>query len=268
MWLEDECKLCLIYSRSSDLVKLGRAEELPSLLPRLAEAVKHVSRSEAFADSFRAVARLSGSRDPYGEYKKRLREVGRAVAVAVKRKLEESGWDLRLALRAAAAANIIDSNVLGYRPRKLEAAVWDEPAVEELVDLPPRVYYVIDNEGEAQIDYVVVEALRRNGIEPTLVVRSEPYEIDMTMDDLEAKEAVAAPGNISPIRWIKDGFIVAKGIANAEAYLEWGGDVPALLLFRAKCDVLARRLGVEKNAPLVVTGATLRKLLSARGPPA
>nr|KJR73949.1 MAG: carboxylate--amine ligase [Thermoproteus sp. AZ2] len=260
MWLEDECKLCLIHSRSSDLVKLGKAHALPALLDYLSRAVTMESRSEAFAESFRRVAELAGSDDPYGEYKKRLYEVGRAVAEVVREKLEAASWDLKLALRIAAAANIIDSNVLGYRPRKLESAIWDEPAIEEYVELPRNVYYVIDNEGEAQIDYVVMEALRRNGIEPTPVVRSQPYEIDVVADSL--KGALATPGNISPVKWLSGrGFIIAKGIANAEAYLEWGGDTPALLLFRAKCDVLARRLGVEKNASLIIRGETFKKIL-------
>ncbi|MEL9990414.1 MAG: ARMT1-like domain-containing protein [Thermoproteus sp.] len=260
MWLENECKLCLIHSRTSDLVKLGGVPQLPKLLSYLSQAVGRDSRSEAFAESFKVVAALLESNDPYADYKKRLAEIGREVAAVVERKLEEAKWDLRLALRVAAAANIIDSNVLGYRPRRLEVAVWDEPAIEEHVDLPERLYYVIDNEGEAQIDYVVMEALRRNGITPVPVARSEPYEIDVVADS----NFVSTPGNISPVRWIKEGFILAKGIANAEAYLEWGAGKPALLLFRAKCDVLARRLGVEKNASIIITGDSFRRILGSR----
>lgn len=259
MWLENECKLCLIHSRTSDLVKLGGAPQLPKLLAYLSRAVEKSSRSEAFAESFKFVASLLESKDPYGDYKKQLAEIGRQVAAVVERKLEEVGWDLRTALRIAAAANIIDSSVLGYRPRKLELAIWDEPAIEERVELPDTLYYVIDNEGEAQIDYVVMEALRRNGIKPVPVARSEPYEIDVVADP--AKGFLATPGNISPIRWLGDGFILAKGIANAEAYLEWGVGRPALLLFRAKCDVLARRLGVEKNASIIIKGDSLRRML-------
>ncbi len=259
MWLENECKLCLVHSRTSDLVKLGGTARLSRLLAYLSKAVEKNSRSEAFAESFKFVASLLESEDPYSDYKKQLAEIGGQVAAIVERRLEESGWDLRTALRIAAAANIIDSNVLGYRPRKLELAIWDEPAIEERVELPETLYYVLDNEGEAQIDYVVMEALRRNGIRPVPVARSEPYEIDVVADP--AKGIVATPGNISPIRWLGDKFILAKGIANAEAYLEWGAGRPALLLFRAKCDVLARRLGVEKNASVIIKGDSLRRML-------
>jgi len=259
MWLEDECKLCLVHSRTSDIVRLGGAALLPKILIYLSQALEKRSRSEAFAESFKAVASMLESPDPYGDYKKKLAEIGREVAAIVERRLEEAGWDLRLAMRIAAAANIIDSNVLGYRPRKLESAIWDEPAIEERVELPERLYYVIDNEGEAQIDYVVMEALRRNGITPVPVARSEPYEIDVIADS--RRGFLATPGNISPIRWIEEGFVLAKGIANAEAYLEWGAGKPALLLFRAKCDVLSRRLGVEKNASIIISGESLRRLL-------
>ncbi|CCC82703.1 ARMT1-like domain-containing protein [Thermoproteus tenax] len=262
MWLENECKLCLIQSRTSDLIKLGGVHNLPKLLSYLSEAIQKGSRSEAFAESFREVARLLSSQDPYAEYKKRLVEIGREVASIVERKLEASGWDLKMALRIAAAANIIDSNVLGYKPKKLELAIWDEPAIEEIPErIPERVLYVLDNEGEAQIDYVVIQALERNGISVTSVVRSEPYEIDTMGDSLPLGSQLRTPGNISPIRWLEGGFLIAKGIANAEAYLEWGLGKPALLLFRAKCDVLARRLGVEKNAPIIVGGVTFRRLI-------
>ncbi|MEM1902825.1 MAG: ARMT1-like domain-containing protein [Pyrobaculum sp.] len=254
VWLDEaNCKLCIIVSRTGDLIRLQRPDRLPEILRELSQLVEKESRSEAFAYSFQKVAALVEDKDPYSKYKEKLTAIGKKVAEAVRSRLRQMSWDLKTALRIAAAANIVDTSVLGYRPKKLEEAVWDLPAIEEDVDLPRDVYYVLDNAGEAQIDLVVAEALENNGIRTTFVVRSEPYEIDVLKNDLLGYKVATTPGNISPIRWIRDGFILAKGIANFEAYIEWGTQ-PALLLFRAKCDVLARLFSVPRNAPIIISG--------------
>lgn len=254
VWLDKaNCRLCIIHSRTGDLTRLDKPEKISEILKELSQLIEHPSRSVAFSQSFSKVAKLVEMEDPYREYKKKLAEIGKKVAESVLRRLEQTSWDLKNALRIAAAANIVDTSVLGYRPKKLEEAVWDPPAIEEYVELPREVYYVLDNSGEAQIDLVVAEALERNGVRPTFVVRSEPYEIDVVEKDLESYRVVTTPGNISPVRWINDGFIIAKGIANLEAYLEWGR-VPSLHLFRAKCDVLAKTFSVPRNAPIIISG--------------
>ncbi|MEM1597981.1 MAG: ARMT1-like domain-containing protein [Pyrobaculum sp.] len=254
VWLDEaNCKLCIIFSRTGDLTRLKRQDRLPDLLQELSSLLKEPSRSVAFSQSFKAVAKLTGLEDPYKDYKERLMAIGKKVAETVRQRLAQLSWDLTTALRIAAAANIVDTSVLGYRPKKLEEAVWDLPAIEEYVELPSSVYYVLDNAGEAQIDLVVAEALEKNGIRPTFVVRSEPYEIDVLEQDLSTYNVVKTPGNISPIRWVQSGFIVAKGIANLEAYLEWGA-APSLHLFRAKCDVLSKAFSVPRNASIIITG--------------
>lgn len=254
VWLDEaNCKLCIVVSRTGDLIRLQRPDRLPEILGELSNLVRRPSRSEAFAYSFKKVASLVETPDPYRDYKEKLTSIGKRVAEAVRTRLRQMSWDLKTALRIAAAANIVDTSVLGYRPKKLEEAVWDLPAIEEYIDLPREVYYVLDNAGEAQIDLVVAEALEKNGVRPVFVVRSEPYEIDVLENDLSGYKVVSTPGNISPVRWIKDGFILAKGIANFEAYIEWG-ERPALLLFRAKCDVLARVFSVPRNAPIIISG--------------
>ncbi len=263
-WLNRfDCKLCIIFSRTGDLNRLNKPEKISDILRELSILVEESSRSVAFSRSFSIVAKLVGSTDPYREYKKKLTEIGKKVAETVKRRLENSSWDLGSALRIAAAANIVDTSVLGYRPKKLEEAVWDLPAIEEHVDLPSNVYYVLDNAGEAQIDLVVAESLERNGIKPTFVVRSEPYEIDVLEEDLSSYRVVSTPGNVSPVRWISDGFIIAKGIANFEAYIEWGR-VPSLHLFRAKCDVLARAFSTPRNAPIVISGEKAKRIVMSQ----
>lgn len=270
MWIDDShCKLCLIYSRSKDLVELGHGDKLPKLLKRLAKIVEEEdSRSEAFAKSFEYIKRLTKSKDPYQERKRMLKEIGKRIAEKVEKHLESVGWDIREAIRISAAANIIDTSVLGYEnTRSLDEAIWDKPAIEDYFEIPKNedIYVVLDNAGEAEIDKVLAKALMQNGYRTFIVVRNKAYEIDETEGDFDEKNfnVISTPSSISPVAYIDRGFIIAKGIANAEAYAEFG-KTRSLHLLRAKCDVIAKRFGVPKNSVLIVSGDRIKSVLTER----
>jgi len=149
----------------------------------------------------------------------------------------------------------------------LEKAVWDRPWIEEVPVIPRDeiVYIAVDNAGEAAVDMVLAEALRANGYEVKLAVRSESYEIDVTWEELESAtgiEVVKTPGDKPPVLYLNEGFIIAKGIANLEAHLEDKETKETLHLLRAKCNVLATMFKMPKNAPIIATGKTIRELLS------
>jgi Uncharacterized conserved protein len=266
MWVDNGyCKLCLIYSRTKDLVTLGYSYKVSKLLVKLAEIVeKESGRSKAFAEAFEYVKVLTGSSDPYAETKKGLREIGKSVARIAERYLEAVNWDIREAMRLSAAANIIDTSVLGYEnTRSFEEALWDKPVIEDPVELKKHgeVHLVLDNAGEAEIDKLLAKSLVKHGYKVTLVVREKAYEIDETIESLEKEgiEVMATPESMPPVIFIDRGFVIAKGIANAEAYAE-AGKVESLHLFRAKCEVIARRLGIPKNSVLILTGTSVKKL--------
>jgi len=233
---------------------------MPDLLSRLAEIIKENSRSIAFARSFDIVKLLSGSEDPYADTKAKLGDVCRKILPRIEAHLEAHQWDVLEAMRVSAAANIVDTSVLGYEAKNIEEAIWDRPVIEETI-IPPKdkdIYVVLDNAGEALVDMLLVKALRANGYRAYLVVRKESYEIDVLRKDLDNAEVIETPGNLPPIFYIGSGFVIAKGIANAEAYIE-AGRVPSIHLLRAKCDVIAKVFGVPKNSPLIVSGETMRK---------
>jgi len=263
MWLSKWCYLCLVNSRVGDLIKVDRVEQIPRLLNRLSDLIPH-GRTTSFVESFNFVAAVAGG-DPYKKVKEELSEVGRSIASRLREDLADSGWDLGKALRYSAAANIIDTSVLGYEPVELERAIYDRPAVEEEVDFGGvrRIAIALDNAGEAHIDLLLAEALVRNGFEVSLVVRGSPYEIDVTSSDLVADFDVVMLPDSYPV--FKHGvpqvdLVLAKGIANLEAYLEWGGP-PTVHLLRAKCNVLADLLKVPKNSPLIIRGSTVKRLV-------
>jgi hypothetical protein len=266
MWIDNgNCKLCLVYSRTKDLVALGYQHRIPEMLLRLAEIVeKEGSRAKAFAESFEYVKLLTRAGDPYAETKRSLRELGKNVARIVERHLEAVNWDVKEALRLSAAANIIDTSVLGYENAKsLEEAIWDKPVIEDVFELEKGtdIYLVLDNAGEAEIDKLLAKSLIMHGYSVTLVVREKTYEIDETVESLEKDglDVMATPGSMPPIIYVNKGFAIAKGIANAEAYAEFG-KTQSLHLFRAKCEVIARRLGVPKNSVLILSSNSIKRL--------
>lgn len=263
MWISSLCKLCLIYSRVKDLITLGREDAIPELLVCLAGIVrKESSRSRAFAEAFNIIKLLINNNDPYIETKIKLNEIGKKIYTNVEKYLEEKVWNLREAFRISAAANIIDTSVLGYEAKNLQEAIWDKPFIEEIPKIPKDrdIYVVLDNAGEAVIDTLLVKALKIHGYNVYAVVRKESYEIDVLRNDVHSLDIIETPGNLSPVFYIDKGFVIAKGIANAEAYVE-SGKVPSIHLLRAKCDVIAKTFGTPKNSVIIVSGETLKNML-------
>lgn len=268
MWIDGKLfRICLVSSRLSDLYRLNLDSEAPRFVRELSELLEEQSRTEAFTKPFNLVRRIARSKDPYAGYKRELWTLGWRIARRVEGYLKAVGWRLDEALRLAAAANIIDTSVLGYEPVDLEKAIWDRPWIEEIPEIPRGeiVYIAIDNAGEAAVDMVLAEALRANGYKVKLAVRSESYEIDVIGEELESTtgiEVVKTPGNKPPVLYLNEGFIIAKGIANLEAYLEDKEVKETLHLLRAKCSVIAAMLKVPKNAPIIATGGAVRRLLN------
>jgi uncharacterized protein with ATP-grasp and redox domains len=254
-------------------VKVKHADILHELLIKIADLIQtSAGRSYVFANSFNIVKQITNLEDPYKHVKKELNQVGVQLAQLIRGELEAVGWDIRIAMRFSAAANIIDTSTLGYEPLDLQKAIWHEPFIEEEVVLPrnKHIYLVLDNAGEAAVDLLLAYALMKNGYRVSIIVRSESYEIDVLKDDLmdlrelidEDVEIIETPGNMPPIFYIDndDSYVIAKGIANLEASLEINR-TNSLHLLRAKCDVLAKALRVPKNSPLIITGETFKKVI-------
>jgi len=265
---ENLCRLCLVYSRSKDLIAFNRGSELPKLLRYIADLLdRKGSRTEIFAESYNYVKMLADFPDPYIYMKKQLTEIGKKVAEKVRRYLAERNWDLHEAIKISAAANIIDTSVIGYEPIELDKAIWDRPAIDEYTEIPKdkKIVIVLDNAGEAEIDFILAETLVRNGYNIAIAVRKEPYEIDIAYHDIADRvtdlnvEIITTPSNISPVAHLKDCFAIIKGIANLESNIEMGM-VESLHLFRAKCEVLTKIFNIPKNSPIIITGKVLKNL--------
>lgn len=268
MWIDEgKCRLCLISSRTSDLIKLNEIDFIPQALRMIAKMLEEEkkTRDEIFVESFNGIKGLINNEDPYMSLKRDLNKLGQELSIELRKVLEENQWNLELAMKFSASANIIDTSVLGYEPKELREAIWDEPVKFGEVALPSKdttIYFILDNSGEAYVDLLFIEALKKSKYDVKTVIREKSYEIDATTKEFKAD--IITPSNYSPVKYIRDGFIIAKGIANLEAYISIENSPPALLLFRTKCDVLSMKFRVRKNTPIIAEGYYAKKLLSTK----
>ena len=131
-------------------------------------------------------------------------------------------------------------------------AVDDFELFAERVSKADSILYLGDNAGEIVFDRVLIEEL--SSAEVTVTVKDEPFINDAMMADAQAAgfdESIRIlPVPIYPqtteefeLAWSAADLIIAKGQANYEAYSQASG--PLFYLLVAKCDVVARELGVS-----------------------
>jgi hypothetical protein len=132
--------------------------------------------------------------------------------------------------------------------------------VKEKMDSAKRIFYILDNCGEAVFDRVFMEPYREK---ITLGVRGKPAFNDVTADDLSdcgldgwkyiGNGPVGVPGTILSecdeafLQEIeRSDLIIAKGQGNFETMNEYS--YPIAFLFLAKCPAVTRLIGAEMNS--------------------
>lgn len=129
-----------------------------------------------------------------------------------------------------------------------------------------HVLYVTDNAGEIGFDSLVIKEIKDIGPKVTLVVKSETYFEDATLDDAYAfgieglvDEIVTVPGFLVPDEMApsvarifeSSDLVVAKGTGSCEALHGEEVDKKVAYLLKVKCKVIARELGVEDGNIIV-----------------
>jgi uncharacterized protein with ATP-grasp and redox domains len=176
---------------------------------------------------------------------------------------------LGAALHLAAAGNIIDLGVQHAGEVDVRGAMEQvfrdsfaidhSAAFRKSLETCKDLIYLLDNAGEIVFDKILIEELQRY-TQVTAVVKSGPIINDVMMDD-------AVQVGLTEVCWIIDnggGFvgcpldlvsrafleriaradiILGKGQGNYETMDVYDGNV--FLLLRAKCEIIARDMGVE-----------------------
>ena len=216
---------------------------------------------------YKKIREITGVNDPYNKIKKETIREALDLYPELKRIVDESDNRLLTAVRIAIAGNVIDFGV-GHQFNIAEdvRAVLNqdfgifhfEKFLERLSNAE-SVLYLGDNSGESVFDKLLIEELK---VSVTYVVRDVPVINDVTMQDaidsgLDTVAELISSGSSAPAiipnlcsREFLDCFenadmIISKGQGNYEGLSV--SDRPIFFLLKAKCDVIAKDLGVNKG---------------------
>ena len=216
----------------------------------------------------RVVKEVTEVSDPYWEVKRRCNDRALELSSQFREHVIASSDPLLVALKLAAASNVIDFAVHSNfsLERSIEESLGDACRLADYALLKERlkqvaeVLYLGDNAGEIVFDKIVTEQLATLGKEVTYVVRGEPIINDVTIEDaayvgMDDVAEVIPNGSDGPgtsLRWccpefiarFKDaGLIISKGQGNFEGLSD--EQAPIFFLLKVKCPVVARELGVD-----------------------
>jgi uncharacterized protein with ATP-grasp and redox domains len=254
---------------------------LNEAMTNLARADFDRSPAEIVADVTRLAARALGNPDPLAKAKAAHRLEARALEEGLQQQIEDADSPLAHALWLAAAANAVDAAVFGPVSLGSEFAaltidehlvVDDRESLIKDLETAKRVLYVCDNVGELIVDKLLIERIHTPDREVTCVVSRSPILNDATLADAEAiglseicsvvdagPTETAGIGLVLPLASsdVQSAFesadmVIAKGSA---AYQTLAGEKkPVYFLLRAKCSVVAERLGVDPG-DVVIQGS-------------
>ncbi len=270
------CLECYIHARVE--------KAPPSLRPRLLHLLEEAeTRTRLFVESY---TMLYGSEDPYRGEKEKLNKVFLGLLPELREALEDPVRGLLL----LAWANSIDIPYPWYKPEPPDPNSLDTmtaPAgdwLHQLVEEARSLALVLDNAGEAVVDLAYALLAAEHGLDVVVYARSQPYEVDVTAREAEELlQAVAETLKVKPRVEVRgtgsaypapaveevarelNGYdlVVLKGIANLEALAEYRTLNPekTVVLFRAKCPVLASIFGVRLLTPIATHGAHVLEVL-------
>ncbi|MEZ0346727.1 MAG: ARMT1-like domain-containing protein [Infirmifilum sp.] len=297
MKVAPECIPCIFNVRAKEILNsnLSDTEKIEAFKVFLEYYATKVSPETTTTllswQAFRKVKEILREQDPYASFKKASHEAALKIASFLEREVEGKLGFARFhfIVKASLAANYIDPGTpIGVGPEHLSEKINSlKLGVDETEKLymkllqSGKVAFVLDNCGEAVIDRILAEELNRMGIEVRLIVKGDPYQNDITYKEAieyefnKVGEVVSTgsdfpgvvPGYVSQeavdtLNWAD--IVIAKGMANYEAFRMKLPEKPVFIMLVAKCDVIARSVGVSKGeaAAFFLQGSpSLSKLL-------
>ncbi len=278
MRIKPQCVPCIYGVRAREIVesRLGDEEKIAALaeLTRwYGGQVEPGSSTIVLATlAFRRVKELIRDPDPYRDYKERSYELGRRLAEETARRAGElTGFErFKFLLKASIAANLLDPGApLGVEPERLleeaEGLVLARDETEEFylhLLQSDRVSYLLDNAGETMLDRLVIGEMARMGLRVRVFAKGAPYQNDTTYEEAlriglgDGAELVSTETDAAgPVRSLIPGhvwekivdadIIVAKGMANFEAFLDNPPATPLFAMLVAKCGPVAEAARVR-----------------------
>lgn len=244
----------------------------------LSHASLDVTPSEIGLGVYRIISRITGVEDPYKEVKAKCVRQALSLYPELKKLIESSEDRLMTAVRLSIAGNVIDFGTdsdfnlekeLGTVLAQ-DISVDHSPEFHKALRQAQNVLYIADNAGETVFDRLLIEEIKKPVV---YAVRERPIINDATREDalLSGLDKVSdilssgcdAPGNI--LKFCSEDFlkayksadmIISKGQGNYEALSD--EERPLFFLLKAKCQVVARDLGVQEGSLVLAEAGRLR----------
>ncbi len=279
-------KQALELGRRMGLGPTAQEEMVKRTAARIAELNLDESPPLMGRSIHRLIRSLCGRDDPYEETKRLSNEIAMKAVEAMEGEIARGDAPLETAIRLAAAANVMDLGALPHLTpsalaESLEEAMAERTELRALDALEKRLadadsmLLLCDNAGEIAFDVLLVRILKElyPRLRITAAVRGAPVINDATMRDAEQVGLtevcdVITNGSDIPGTHLPEcppaflevyeeaDLVLSKGQGNYET-LSAGGEAgpqptrregALFFLLKAKCDVVAGDLAVEKGA--------------------
>jgi hypothetical protein len=218
---------------------------------------------------YQAAAELTGNSDPYRELKHEQNALALELEPELRELVAQSEDPLVAALHLAAAGNVIDLGTTHADDIDVRAtveqvmrerfAIDHTKAFKKALTGCEDLLYLLDNAGEIVFDKLLIEQLLQHTA-VTAVVKRGPIINDVLLEDAEqvgltelcpvidnGGAFVGSPLDLVPPAFLermrRADVIIGKGQGNYETIDDFPGDV--YLILRAKCEVIARHMGVR-----------------------
>ncbi len=242
------------------------------IMNRTADYVKCLQFNTTPADAsnfvYEITREITGNTDPFKQDKVKYNVICNDMKSDLRKVINNSEDPMKTAARVAIFGNLIDLGIgLHFDLEKdlekvlaQEFGADDYSSMKEMLNSGRKnILYLGDNAGEIIFDSLLVEKLKDNH-NVVFVVKNGPIINDALMEDAEfagITEMVRVITNGSDgigVRWSavseefrkeyeKADLIISKGQGNFETM--WGKRGTIFFLLRAKCDIVARELGVS-----------------------
>lgn len=199
------------------------------------------------------------------------------IALQVYEELKDIEINLEVAAKIALYGNIMDYGVKDLDPTKIstdlksifsmEININHLSYLESELNKAKTVLYLTDNAGEVVLDYFLVKYIKDKGIDVVLSPKVAPIQNDATIEDIKHTPVFGIVNKIVPVAQAlgldlensSDEFkkifdtadvIILKGMGYFENAYKY--DKNSFFILKAKCNPVAREIGVKKQDNVVI----------------
>ena len=278
-----ECASCMLrqsreaieHATESDKIRMKSTLKVLEFMDNNFKS--NVNSNKLGTDLHQLIMKETGNDDPY----KMLRQEGNRIGL----KLMPTAQDIiqenpsfENYVKIAVAGNIIDFGALEEdtdMEKLIRDKIVEEPVINDISLLEKdlknakRILYLADNGGEIVFDKLLIKKIKEDyDLEIILALKEGPILNDALMEDaidlkLDEYATLITTGarSVGVVNaYISDelhrlldevDLIISKGMGNYEGLTEMHVKSPVYFLLTAKCNTIAREIGVEKGNKVV-----------------